>query len=582
MIFLRHSAPRLAILAVVLGLGALATPSLRPLWADKNARDERDGIGSRVEMMEVLPVSKVARGLGFNLKFSNEWEFARAREVGASEARMQFDWPAVEKQRGQLKLTPQMACALDLCVQNRLEPLVLAAYGPRALPIGELTVAADVAAGSYEIPVRGAALSRLNPPFCHLLRGDGKQIVAEGKWAYYGALIDRVDARSGTIQLAAKTNLDLPAGAVLRVNRLLYASVATSDADDASLVAYGRYARFLAREIAARGLQGRVELWNEPPWSHDRWDARGGFYDTPPRGISAVSPNPGMLDQFLNGEAPPGGVSFVWGGSHKSGGRGLGARRGELSASQLRNVSADALHPYGDSPESHAWNPQALRAGEKFSDLALIGANAQSNLKVLRQNQIAAQKRGDLAPRIVASEVGHPGSDETQNTRYNLRAFLIYLSLGIDRINFYKLADKPGKFGFIDEPTQAPKLAFRSFKALMAQIDALPDAPTRFDAEAVPSVSAVRGTFPLTVIPIAAKDRWLMVTYQRTFAAAPQKWDDVPSPASANVQLRVPDGYRVQKVWNLVSGDAVDFETSRGAVSYGVSDDPIAVDLAAF
>lgn len=566
---------------IVGGLSALALGAMRPLWAQRVAGED-DDLGTRVEMMDVLPAAKIARGLGFNLKFSNEWEFARAREAGAIEARMQFDWPSVERAPGNLQLTPQMARALDLCVQNNLEPLVIAAYAPLARPIGELTVAGDVPAGSTEIPVRGAALSLVKTPLCHVLGVDGKQIVAEGRWAYYGAFIDSVE-QPGTLRLAAKTNRDLPAGTKLRVNQLLYPSVATTDADDPSLVAYGRYARFLASEIAARGLRGHVELWNEPPWIHDRWDARGGFYDTVPPNISGVSPNPGMLDQFLDGPAPPAGVSFVWGGSHKSGGRGLGARRGGVTAAQLQRVSADALHPYGDSPETHAWNPEAMRRGAAFSDLALPGTNEQSNMKLLRQNQLAATRRGQPSPRIVATEIGHLGGDETQKTRYDMRAFLIYLSLGMDRINFYRLADKPGKFGFIDETTRAPKPVFTAFQSFMAQIGAAAgpnQSPiTRFDIEDVPAVSRYRGSFPLTVIPIAAPNRWLMVSYQRTFARAGQKWDDVPSPAPASVEWRVPPGYGATKAWNLVSGEAVALASRRNSVSCEVSDDPVAVEM---
>ncbi len=626
------TAARLGAPAAILGLGALylhplqaqIAPALPPEIQSQTAQSP----GARVETMDVLPASKIARGLGFNLKFSNQWEFARAKAVGATQVRFQFDWPSVERTRGALKLTPAMARALDLCAQNGLEPLIVAAYAPLAKPIGELTLRADTPAGARSLPVSGAALSLLDPPACHVLLADGTQIVAEGRWAYYGALIESVDgtqnptnfgnagpneaangvpnngrngipndgrngggdvpnggieARNGTLNLAAKTDIALPAGAVLRVNQLLYPSVATPNGDDASLVAYGRYARFLAREIAARGLRGQVELWNEPPWIHDRWDARGGFYDAPPPGISAVSPNPGMLDQFLQGEAPPPGVSFVWGGSNKSGGRGLGARRGGVTAAQLSRVSADAIHPYGDAPETHAWNPAALRAGIRGDGAALVGTNLGSNFKVLRQNQLAAARRGDPSPAIIASEIGYRGGDETQRTRYDLRAFLISLALGVERVNFYKLADKPNKYGFIDEPTQAPLPVYRSFESLMATINALPkaDATARFEVAAAPTIAAYRGSFPLTVIPIAAPGRWLMATYQRTFAAPPQKWDAVPSPAPASVQMRVPTGFRVQKVWNLNGGAALPFQTAPGAVNYAVSDDPVMVEMSA-
>ncbi len=546
---------------------------------------EMRDMAHRIESLDALPAAKIARGLGFNVTIGNEWEFSRAKEAGAIEARMQFDWPSVEKTAGVFVLPPKMARALDLCAQNELQPLIIAAYGPAYRAISPLVMREDVPAGSFFLPVSGD-LGAVDVPRCHILQADGQHIVAQGRWAYYGALIKSVDLENQRLQLAAKTSVALPKGTVLRVNRLLYASVVTQNADDPSLVAYGRYARFLASEIGKRGLTGRVELWNEPPWIHDRWDARSGFYDDVPREINAISPNPGMLDHFLNGETPPPNVSFVWGGANKSGGRGLGARRGDLTPAQKRNVSADGLHPYGNMPESHAWDPALLRERAPFPTLALPGTNLTSNMKILRSNQIAAQNRGALYPAMSATEIGEFGPDETLRTRHNLRAFLTYLSLGFNRINFFKLADKPTGYAFIDRQTQQPLPPFVAFKALMQKIEAIKAVPAPFDARDLPAVVSYRGTFPLLTVPIvgrtrgAAKNSILMVAWQRTFPEGNGKWKEVPSPDAAPVQLRVPLKMRVVRVWNLVSGADVAFTSQNRSLNYSVSDDPIAVELA--
>src|SRR6266853_1639026 len=333
--------------------------------------------------------------------------------------------------------------------------MIVAAYGGPRAKLAELTVARDVPAGSYAIPVTGA-LGSIKPPLCHIVKSErNQQIVAEGKWAYYGALIDAVDAAGGTITLAAKTSVALSAATKLTVNQLRYASVATAGEDDPSLAAYVRYAHFLADEIAARGLKGTIEIWNEPPWSHDPWDHRGAFYDNAPEGINKVSPNWGMLRALLK-DTPPAGVRYTWGGSHKSGSRGVlfmpdpAPARERIAAS----VSSEGWHPYGPAPEWNGWSPQALPGASNVFAAGLEGSNASSNFKQGRRRAYEhLQKFGWTVPEQV-SEAGIATSDQMAKARWAVRFFLANMAMGpeplLERVNFYRLAEQPDGYAMID------------------------------------------------------------------------------------------------------------------------------------
>lgn len=261
---------------------------------------------------------------------------------------------------GALALTPSLQDALNWCQKYALEPLVVAAYGPPSAPIATLTVTADVVSGAYVIPVSGTAglpsnSGGVDAPIhaCHVGRSsDNAQIVSVGKWGPAGALIDAVDTGAGTITLAAKTNVALSADTVLTVNQLRYASAATQSGTEASWIAYARYAKFLADQIGALGLKGRVELWNEPAWQDDPWAHRQSFYDTTPSGVTARSPNFGMLHAVLD-HTLPATVRYSWGGSHKSGtGSVFSDSSGLPAATQVQvaaTVSSEGTHPYGST-----------------------------------------------------------------------------------------------------------------------------------------------------------------------------------------------------------------------------------------
>ncbi|MEO6753542.1 MAG: hypothetical protein ABIP85_17325, partial [Chthoniobacteraceae bacterium] len=312
---------------------------------------------------------------------------------------------------------------------------------------GEL-VLADAAAwvpvAATDAPIRG----------CHVQKSDNSQIVASGKWAYYGALIDSVDPTGATITLAAKTSVALNAGTVLKVNQLRYASAATISATDPAWVAYARYVKYLADQVGTYGLKGRVELWNEPPWPNDSWDHRGGFYDNAPIG-STTTVNYGMQRAVLD-HVLPAGVRYSWGGSHKTGTNGvLNAPLPKPTQAQVANaMPTEGWHPYGPTPEWHLWYPDTLLTAPNVFTTGLEGTNGGSNNKQGRRNRAnwLASNGWTVVDQI--SETGHLTSDETARTRWVTRSFLSNLCIGpapfTDRINFYRLTDTPSGFGMID------------------------------------------------------------------------------------------------------------------------------------
>ncbi|MBN2455382.1 MAG: hypothetical protein JXB29_02405 [Sedimentisphaerales bacterium] len=259
-----------------------------------------------VEYMPAVSAVQFKDGLGFNVNPRNRWELEMAKNAGATEVRFQASWERVEDMDGVYSMmrTIDYNSALNWCVELGLQPLIIAAYaGPRE-NIGTFTVAATVPGGSTNISLL-ESVGYINPPYCHILKSDGSQIVPTGKWGYYGALIHSVDNQNNSINLAASTNVTLPAGTKLIVNRLRYDSCPTCDPCNSSIQAYGNYAKYIASEIANKSLTGRVELWNEPPWAHDPWDNRRSFYDVAPVELTSKSPNPGFAQNLKSASLPP-------------------------------------------------------------------------------------------------------------------------------------------------------------------------------------------------------------------------------------------------------------------------------------
>jgi len=541
-----------------------------------------------VENLGSVSGSQLSSGLGFNLNPANEWEFQIAAEAGAVEGRVQLSWEAVENVSGDLALSAQSETALNRFSQYGLQPLIVAAYGPPRQRILTLTVAADVPSGSYVILVN-EDVSGVEIPDCHLQRTSGAQIVPEGKWAYYGALIHAVDVDHRTVTLAARTNVSLAAGDALAVNRLRYPSVATTDPNEPSIAAYARYAQFLAGRVDAHGLAGRVELWNEPPWAHDPWDTRYRFYDTPPPELERPAVQFGFA-ALLQTTFAPGNVRYNWGGSHKSGFNSLlGSRMSpHPTRDQAANsMSSESFHPYGNSPEDHAWDPTCLADFSRSEFTChLIGTNPGSNFKsAVRYNLRNLIDLGWSIEQNV-TETGLFTTNQVGKARWIIRQYLALHALGIQRINFYRLADNGGQYGFVDATTQTVLPAYTAIQGLVSDASAIGLPPVPYTLDDLPSIGDYSGSYPLTTVAIVGtrspcdlSNSILYVAWQRSYPDS-GSWLALPSPDPVPVTVRLPPGMIAQQANDLVTRSPVTIDTTDdGQVIVDIADNPVALSV---
>ena len=554
------------------------------LWATRLAGE---GQVTGVENLGSVSASQLSSGLGFNINPTNEWEFQMAAQAGAVEGRVQFSWEAVENTSGDLALSAASETALDRFSQYGLQPLVVAAYGPPRSRILDVTVAADVPIGSYVIPVN-EDVSTIDAPLCHLQRSTGAQIVAQGKWAYYGAFIDSVEAENRTLTLAARTNVSLAAGDVLAVNRVRYPSVGTTDPNDPSIAAYARYVQFLAGRVDAHGLTGRIELWNEPPWAHDPWDTRYRFYDSPPPDLERPAVQFGFA-ALLQMTLAPGNVRYNWAGGHKSGFNSLlGPRMSPHPAQDqvLSSISSESFHPYGNSPEDHAWDPVCLADFSRSEFTChLSGTNPSSNFKSAVRYNLRNLIDNGWAIEQNVTETGLITTNQLAKARWIIRQYLVLQTLGIQRINFYRLADSGGQYGFVDATTQTALPAYTAIQGLISDTSSISLPPLPYAPGDLPSVIDYSGSYPLTTVavvgtqsPSDAANSILYVAWQRSYPTA-GSWLALPSPDPAAVTVQIPAGMIAAQVYDLVTRASVPSCSSDGQVVVDVADNPVAVLL---
>lgn len=544
---------------------------------------------SVVEEMPVLPATEAGNGLGFNVGVT-EWEFKMARDAGATTVRWHPGWNGMEDMDGNL-LAPAQALEdpLSWAASLGLRPIVVTGYGPpwRALD-NRFTVAAATPAGTKAIPV-AEPVDAVEPPRCHVLKADGTQLVPRGRWAYSGALIHDVDPAAGTIELAHPTNVALAAGDTLVINKLLYPSAATASPDDPSVAAFVRYAEHVASRVGAHVSEGSVEIWNEPPWAHDPWDARYRFYDEAPPELEVMpgSHNWGFYRRLLRDGAPPAGVGYISSATHKTGFNTLfGPRMATLfTREQAERIGiGEAYHPYGASPEHHGWLPSCVEnytGGNIFADCALEGTNTTSNIKWGHWVLLKHLKEHGWTISEEATEVGIESTNETAKARGVLRQFLYYLAAGFQRITFYHLT--AGATAFVNHATREPLPAYTAIKRLMDAVNDIAVAPADATA-ATPSVSSYTGSYPLMTVPVLGrekappkKDTLLLMAWQRSYPPDPVNdlWTELPPPAPGSATVRLAPGERVVDAVNLTTGDAVPTTHTGHQATFPVTDDPV-------
>jgi len=352
-----------------------------------------------VETYGPAPAIQVYNGLGSNLG-NNSWEYSTAQAAHMTWGRFDCGWqaPGVEIQNLPANTsggyTFPSACSSQLTYSSTysIHPIVDALFGPPYGSVGTLTTSSDSPAGSTVISVTGSLSSIVN--------GQTYMYSAAGnhgaKGSFGGVLITANGG--GTITLASAITSDLPSGSSLTLNLLLYPPVIVAPGanylTNASVIAYGNYAAYLASRITAAGLTGQVSLWNEPANSADPWDHGANLYDSPPASES-IDNNLGVeLPLYVATLTPPAGVTYDNGYTEITGDGTI--LKGTNNYLYLQNLftakkafGSESFHPYDVNPESDIWSATCLAANATAALINNIysapcsptGSNSGSNYK---------------------------------------------------------------------------------------------------------------------------------------------------------------------------------------------------------
>jgi hypothetical protein len=547
------------------GVSKAERNDLEALWATQY------GVAVRADPYPAEPMWPVtapdARGaFGVMLRDQVEWEWDAAAALGARYVRFHPGWGSIETAPGVYSSsTSGLELPLAYAAARGIAPIVVTGYGsPETRLTPDYTVASAVAPAATAIPLVEATAA-IVPHFAHVLRASGAQIVATGKWTYSGALVHAVDHGTRTITLASATTVALAAGDKLRVNALFYESVETTDPDQASVTAWKTYVEHVASRVAAHAPAGRVELWNEPPWTNDRWDVRYAQYDagTAPAELENMGQSTGLFYRILRDTTPPPGVTFVSSMSHKSGFNSL-LSTAPTEAMVTRTGMQDAIHPYAPTPEGHGW--RVWLPGYPI----LVGENASSNFQTLAWNHRQHEIDHGWKPDLTVTEVGEAMADQTAKARQYLRTYLSFLGAGVRTVVFYILTNTDvNQTCFMNQTTREPLTAYYRMQSFLRDLDTLPAAPLAYAEADLPRVAAVAGnTYPVMEVPIvgrpdasAAANTYLLAVWQRTHPASwptsASAWAALPAPGPATVTVPLPDGYAGATARNLTTRNTV-------------------------
>jgi hypothetical protein len=344
--------------------------------------------GTSVESFGPVTAQQVSNGLGFVIPQQNQdWQFAAAAAAGAKHVRFQCSWNNIEKQTSppnnrSLGFAEDPDCARGFASTAKygLKATVVAAYGPPYHKILGVTLPSGAEVGATNVTIQfasgvgGDTLKNLVAPYDYILGADGRMITSVHNYA--GSFItgvSQIDSTHAILSLSSALTQSLPANTTTQyvINEILYPSAVSFRADDPSVVAYTNYVSWLAADMAARGVSGEIEIWNEPPWVDDAWDNRGDLYDTFPSGWAISSqfgngPNYGFAAN-LQERSLPRGITLVWSGTNKSGGNslllpGFRTATGSSLAQPSTTISSESFHPYGNTPEQMMWSPGCLQA----------------------------------------------------------------------------------------------------------------------------------------------------------------------------------------------------------------------------
>jgi Chitobiase/beta-hexosaminidase C-terminal domain len=580
-----------------------------------------------IEPLGAITASQAVNGLGFNVSQGNDWEFKMAAAAGATHARYQCSWVSTENQTPppenaiaspQFSLESDCQAGLASAANYGIHSTIVAAYGSPFHQILTVTVPNGAPAGAKTLNVQfatgtgGDTLASMAPFYDTILSSSKAAITS--KHSYGGGLIIGValqDATHATLTLASGLSSALPTNTSTQyvVNEYLYPPPQTFSPTDPSVLAYARYAEFLASKISASGVSGEVEIWNEPPWSDDPWDDRYDFYDVQPVPVSPgpktpYLPNWGFAVAIQAQTSPAAGVTYNWGGTEKSGGNSMLnpqmlANTGVLFHQPNSIVTTESFHPYGNNPEDELWNEPCLEATVKiypafasnFANCNLVGVGPNSAYAVqLSLLQKAINPSWGIGHNI--TETGFEGDlgDEMHKARFTMRQFLGYQAAGVTPIEFYRLYDtSTGNFSFVNptanpDGTHSPLPAYTAVAGLMTDLAKIKQAPvTPYSTSNLPAIASYSGTYPLdTVSLVGARagdtaNSVFFAIWQRSNTGG--TWGTLSSPVAAPVTVNIPSGLAVAAVVNMDTRATVPYTTSGQQLTLSVSDDPVEVLL---
>jgi hypothetical protein len=565
-----------------------------------------------LEDLGAIPASQLLAGIGFNVTPQNDWEFALAAAAGATHVRFQCGWAAVENQTPppqNAPATPRYALPSD-CVaalasaqHYGLHPTLVAAYGPPYHAILSLSVPTGAPAGATTLDVQfasgtnGDTLASLAPFRDTILASNGSYLTAIHSYA--GGLITAVhliDATHATLTLASALTAALPPSAttLYTINEALYPPPASFNPSDPSILAYTSYVHFLAQSIAAAGLTGEIEIWNEPPWPDDPWDNRVDFYDTPPTASARGLPNWGFVAALQQQPAPPG-VTYLWAGTEKSGTNSvldpqMQSTTGTAFAEPPSSITSESFHPYGNNPEDALWTFSCLAATSSLNNLytcnlfGLAGGNFSLAQQESRLARLTNPTWG-VDHNITETGFSLTSSDTAHQSRFLLRQLLGFEAAGVTPIDFYRLYDtSPDQLGLVNSTTHAPLPVYTALAGLMTDLSAIQHPPVAaYSTSTLTSVARYTGTFPLDTIhlvgarPGDTANSELLALWRRSYVPTGAKWATLPQPTAVPVTLTLPANSSAVAVLNLATRQTIPHTTAGQQITFNISDDPIEV-----
>ncbi len=613
-----------------------------------------------VELLGTITAQQASNGLGFNLDPSQDWEWATLAAAGATHARMQCSWALVEKQTPPPRnapATPQYVndpnCTRGLVSAHKygIHPTIVAAYGapnhailtvtvPSGAPVGASTLVVEMASG-----VGGDTLGSLAANYDYIcpvaLSAAGVPITRcasqfSGAHSYQGTLVTNVrhmDATHAVLTLASALKVALPAGSSrYMVSEILYPSTISFSPDDPSVAAYSNYVNFLASDMAAHGVTGDIELWNEPPWPGDPWTNRCNLYDAalspcPSFQKATVgqmypnAPNYGFAANLQGRNFPPG-ITLTWAGTNFGSNPSLiGPNMYRATGVHFRQpatlITTESFHPYGGpfgNPEDSMGTMDCLRdhARREISPVSNDGCylsgerdtrNAGSNLFAgIAADLIAKRKvpgggighsitETNLGP-IPVNSVAEGIAQQAAQARFNLRQFLGFQALGVTPIEFFKLWNgqkpSPGAVtaSFVDyDGVQATPLAgYTALAGLMTDLKPISSRPvSAYPDVSLLSVSRYAGTYPLTTVHLvgarkgSAANSDFFAVWQRSVCSTRNCWNTLASPPEAPLIISVPPRMHITAVRDLLTRKAVDFKVSGSQCTLKVADNPVEI-----